>query len=292
MTMAKILMTGANGAFGALAVHAALKAGHQVAASMRDPAGRNKASAADLTNAGAHIVEIDVTNDKSVAAGVNAAIAALGGLDVMVNIAGTGIIGLSEGYTSDQVLKLYDINVVGYHRMMRAVLPIFRQQASGLVINISSLLGRLALPFYGHYSATKWAVEGMTETYRAELSQFGVDIVLVEPGGFPTTFMGSLVRPEDKAALRGYGPFAEVPEHALKGFDEMLASKPEQNPAKVADTIIALIATPAGTRPVRTIVDFIGMAQPVGMMNDALMQIHQALYANFGSGDLLKLKTS
>jgi NAD(P)-dependent dehydrogenase (short-subunit alcohol dehydrogenase family) len=290
--MAKILMTGANGAFGTLAVLAALKAGHDVAATMRDLAGRNTASATELKSAGAKIFDLDVTSDASVKAGVDAAIAALGGLDVMVNVAGTGIIGLSEGFTSDQVLKLYDINVVGYHRMMRAVLPTLRRQGHGLVINISSLLGRLALPFYGHYSATKWAVESMTETYRVELSQFGVDVVLLEPGGFPTTFMGSLVRPEDKLTLQDYGAFAEVPEHALKGFDEMLASKPEQDPAKVAEAIMTLIETPAGSRPVRTIVDFIGMAQPVGMMNDALKQVHQTLYTNFGSAPLLTLKTA
>jgi NAD(P)-dependent dehydrogenase (short-subunit alcohol dehydrogenase family) len=290
MKMAKILMTGTNGAFGSLAVHAALKAGHHVAAAMRDPNGRNKKASADLQAAGAKVVEIDVTDDASVEAGTKAAIKALGGLDVLANVAGLGIIGLSEGFTSKQVLDLYDINVVGMHRMMRAALPTLRAQSSGLVINISSLLGRLALPFYSHYSATKWAVEGMTETYRAELSQFGVDVVLLEPGGFPTGFMGSLVRPQDKAALEGYGGFAGVPEHALEGFEKMLAGKPEQDPKKVAEAIVKLVEMPAGTRPMRTIVDFIGMAQPVGAMNDQLSQVQHALYNNFGSGDLLKLK--
>ena len=285
----KILMTGANGAFGALAAKLLLTKGHRLVVTMRDPEGRNAHAAADLRSSGATVIEIDVTNDQSVSKGVDAAIIALGGLDVLANIAGTGTYGLSEGFTSDQMLRLFDINVVGPHRMMRAVLPTLRKQGAGLVINVSSLLGRLSMPFYGPYSATKYAVETLSDTYRVELSQLGVDVVLIEPGGFKTSWIGNLIHPEDTDRLAGYGDFAEVPAQSLRGYQEFLDAKPEQDPTKVAEAIRTLIDTPAGTRPARTVVDFIGMAEPVSMMNDQLAQVTASLYQAFGTEGLLKL---
>lgn len=285
-----ILMTGANGAFGALAVQAALAAGHRVAATMRDPEGRNRDAAALLRASGATVVAIDVTDDASVASGTTQAIDALAGLDVLVNVAGTGSYGLTEAYTSEQLLGLFDINVVGVHRMMRAALPTLRQQGRGLVINVSSLLGRVSMPFYGPYSAAKWAVETLSATYRAELSQFGVDVVLVEPGGFATSWIGNLVVPADETALAGYGAFAALPDQALTGYRQFLASKPEQDPGKVAEAIIQLIEAAPGSRPARTIVDFVGMAEPVQAMNEQLHAVTRNLYAAFGSEALLELK--
>lgn len=288
--MARILMTGTNGAFGALAAKTVLDAGHQLAATMREPAGRNAPAAAVLRALGAAVVEIDVTDDQSVADGTAAAIDQLGGLDVLVNVAGVGTHGLSEGYSAAQLTRLFDLNVVGVHRMMRAVLPTLREQQAGLVINVSSLLGRLSLPFYGPYSATKFALESLSETYRAEVSQFGVDVVLLEPGGFKTTWIDALVHPEDTARLSGYGAFADVPAQTLAQVEAMLATRPEQNPAAVSEAILALIDTPAGARPQRTVVDFIGMAPPVEMVNEVAAQATTGVYRAFGCDDLLTLK--
>jgi NAD(P)-dependent dehydrogenase (short-subunit alcohol dehydrogenase family) len=286
----RIVMTGANGAFGALAAHELLRRGHQLVATMRDPNGRNTEAAAALRAAGATVVDIDVTNDDSVSAGIRSAMDALGGIDVLANVAGVGTHGLSEGFTPDQMLRLFDLNVVGVHRMMRAVLPAMRQQRSGLVINIASLLGRLSLPFYGPYSASKFALETLSDTYRVELSQFGVDVVLVEPGGFKTTWIDNLVRPADAATLSGYGTFADAPRQTLEAIEAMLATKPEQDPIKVAEAILALVETPAGQRPVRTVVDFLGMAEPVIAMNDMLADATAGVYRAFGMEGFLTLK--
>lgn len=288
--MARILMTGANGAFGGLAAKAALQGGHQLVATLRDPEGRNAHAAAALRAHGAIVIDLDVTADESVARGAEAAIAALGGLDVLVNVAGVGTHGLTEGFTPAQLTRLFDLNVVGVHRMMRAVLPTLRAQQSGLVINISSLLGRLSLPFYGPYSATKFALESLSDTYRVELSQFGVDVVLVEPGGFKTSWIDALVHPEDIRRLSDYGAFADAPRQTMKDIEAMLATKPEQDPAKVSDAILALIEMPAGARPQRTVVDFIGMAEPVDRMNDLLARETAGVYEAFGSDPLLALK--
>lgn len=290
--MAKILMTGTNGAFGSLAARAALKAGHSLAATMRDPEGRNAQPAAALRALGAEVVALDLTSDESVTRGVEAAIAALDGVDVLVNVAGVGSYGLTEGFTSAQLTQLLDLNVVGVHRMMRAALPAMRSQGSGLVVNVSSLLGRLALPFYGPYSATKFALESLSDTYRLELSQYGVDVVLVEPGGFKTNWLDALVYPADPTRLTSYGAFAEAPAQALTQIEAMLATKPEQDPAKVAGAILALIDAPVGSRPQRSVVDFVGMAEPVTAMNELLGHATAGVLQAFGSDGLLHLKAS
>ena len=288
----KILITGTNGAFGALVVNKLLDAGHAVAASMRDVGGRNSASAEALRTAGAHVVEIDITDNASVEAGTNSAIAALGGIDVLVNNAGTGAHGILEAFTPEQLLQLYDINVVGTHRMIRAVLPTFREQKSGLLLNVSSLLGRFSLPFYGPYSATKFAIETLSETYRAELSRFGVDVALMEPGGFPTSFIGNTMHEGDEERLAQYGDFANVPVQSLANFHAALNTNPAQDPQKVGDAILKLIDTPAGQRDFRTIVDFMGMAEPAGILNSTQDKVLGRLYEAFGIAEMRTLKTS
>lgn len=286
----KILITGANGAFGLLTAQALLEAGHHVAATLREPQGRNASVTKTLRDAGAIVVEIDVTDDASVAQGTATAIEALNGLDVLINIAGTGTHGLTEGFSAEQMLSLFDINVVGVHRMIRGVLPTLRAQGAGLVINVSSLLGRLSLPFYGPYSATKWAVESLSDTYRAELSQYGVDFILVEPGGFATSWIDNLVLPQDRERLEQYGDFSHAPAQALKGYEALLATRPDQDPANVAKTILSLVQAPDGTRQARTTVDCLGMGEHVERMNETLAQVTAGIYQAFGTEDLLKLK--
>ncbi|MBL4805727.1 MAG: SDR family NAD(P)-dependent oxidoreductase [Rhodobacteraceae bacterium] len=287
----KILITGTSGAFGSLGILTLLRAGHNVAASMRDINGRNKSSATALREKGAHVVEIDVTDDASVAAGTAAAIDVLGGLDVLVNNAGSGAHGIAEAFDPAQLLHLYDVNVVGVHRLTRAVLPTFRAQSSGLVLNVSSLLGRLSIPFYGPYSATKFALETLTETYRAELSGFGIDFALIEPGGFPTTFIDNTTLPADTERLSQLGAFADVPPKSLANFHAALDANPAQDPQKVADAIKAVIETPAGQRNFRTIVDFMGTADPVGVLNTTLDQVHDAVYSTFGIAEMRHVRT-
>ncbi len=286
----RILITGANGGFGELTTRALLEAGHTVAASMRDPDGRNQSAAEALQAAGAHIVDIDVTSGDSVKSGVQAAIESAGGLDVLINNAGVGVMGLQENYTASDMQRLFDINVFGVQRMNRAVLPLFRKQASGLLLHVSSLLGRITIPFYGPYNSSKWALEALAENYRTELSAFGVDSCLVEPGGFPTSFVDRLMRPSDTTRDTEYGEFAEAPAAALAGFEAALAANPAQDPAIVAEAIVAVVETPAGERPFRTVVDKMGMGEPIEAYNQHLAEVTTGIYTAFGTSDMLKLK--
>ncbi|MEM6897263.1 MAG: SDR family oxidoreductase, partial [Pseudomonadota bacterium] len=244
-----ILITGASGGFGKLTVTDLVKAGHRVVGSMRDIAGRNAAAAAEFKAMGVDVVEIDVTDDASVEAGVAKAADILGQVDTLINNAGIGAHGLQENFSADDFRRLFEINVFGVQRMIRAVLPAMRARGDGLVLNISSLLGRVALPFYGPYNASKWALEAMSENYRAELSAFGVDVALVEPGGFPTRFIDNLMQPSSRDRDPSYAEMAEAPKASLEGFEGFLAANPQQNPQLVADAVVAVIGARPGTRP-------------------------------------------
>jgi NADP-dependent 3-hydroxy acid dehydrogenase YdfG len=214
----KILFTGASGGFGVLTGKKLIENGNQVAAAMRDVAGRNKNTATELSALGAKIVELDVTNDDSVTKGVEVAIQQLGGLDVLMNNAGIGSAGMIEFFTTADFQRMYEVNVFGLQRMNRAVVPYFRAQKSGLIIYTSSLLGRITLPFYGLYQSSKWALEALAENYRAELSTFGIENCIVEPGGFPTAFAENLMFPSDTSQAESYGEFINAPQKMAKIF--------------------------------------------------------------------------
>ncbi len=288
--MTKVLITGANGGFGSLTVKTLLEKGHHVVGTMRNPEGKNKEAAEELSNAGAHIIDLDVTSDESVNLGVAKAIELLGGLDVVINNAGVGVLGLQEQFTTEDFQRLFDVNVFGVQRVNRAALPHLRTQGSGLLIHVSSLLGRMVFPFYGPYNASKWAVEALAENYRIELSGFGVDSCLVEPGGYPTGFFGNLMKPSDNSTNAEYGEMIHAPQAAFESFEGALAQNPIQDPQNVADAIANLIDTPAGSRPMRTTVDNIGMGDHIAPYNEQLAGIHEGLFNAFGMGDMLKLK--
>ena len=198
---------------------------------------KNKEVAAELETAGAQIVELDVTDENSVNNGVNQAIELLGGLDVVVNNAGVGVVGMQEHFTTDDFKKLFEVNVFGVQRVNRAALPYLRKQSSGLIIYVSSLLGRITMPFYGPYNASKWALEAMAENYRVELSGFGIDSCIIEPGGFETTFFTSLITPSDASRNESYGEFMNAPKQLIEGFAGALSQNKEQDPQLVADAI-------------------------------------------------------
>ena len=288
----KIVVTGASSGFGLLTVKALAAAGHQVVGSLRDPNGRNAAVVAELKAAGVRAVAMDVTDQESVEQGMGQAVELLGGLDVLINNAGVGVMGLTEQFTVEDMQALFDINVFGVQRTTRAALKYFHPQRSGYVLNVSSVLGRITVPFYGPYNASKWALEALTENYRTELSQFGIDVGLVEPGGFPTAFMERLIRPSDRSSDSWYGDFVHAPQQAFEGFEQALKANPAQDPALVPAAIAQLIATPAGERPFRTVVDKMGMGDHVHTYNEHLAKVTQGIYSAFGTDGLLTLNTA
>ena len=288
--MRKILITGASSGFGYLTVNNLLKEGHSVAGTMRSTAGKNEAVAKELKEKGVHVIELDVTSEESVNNGVNEAIDKLGGLDVVINNAGVGVLGMQEHFTADDMMRVFNVNVFGVQRVLRAAIPHLRKQGHGTLIYISSLLGRMSLPFYGPYNATKWALEALAENYRTELSTFGIENCIVEPGGFATNFMDSLIMPSDSSRNEAYGEFMNVPKAMFEGFEEALANNPAQDPQIVADAVSNILKKPYGEKPFRTTVDHMGMGDAISGYNQKLDEVTHGIYSAFQIDGMLSLK--
>ena len=285
----KILVTGASGAFGSLACIRLAENGHQVVGTMRSLKGKNSAIANELKSNGVDLVEMDVTGEESVEAGVKSAIEIMGGLDIVFNNAGIGSNGILECFTTDDFQRMFEVNVFGVQRVMRAVLPHLRKQGKGTIIHTSSCIGRVTTPFLAAYSASKYALESLAEGYRAELSGFGIESCIVEPGGFPTGFMNGMITPSDKDRLKQYGEMANLPETSLNGYVAYVESIPEQKPERVAEAVAALIEIPFGEKPFRTVVDFSGLKQPIENYNKVLDETTKAIYTANGVANLLAL---
>ncbi|NVB43267.1 SDR family oxidoreductase [Pseudenhygromyxa sp. WMMC2535] len=175
-----VLVTGASSGLGRAAAARLAAAGHRVYGSSRAPA--RVAS----PPAGVHMLTMDIDDDESVAAGVATVLAEAGRIDVLINNAGISVVGSIEDTSMPELRRQLETNLLGLIRVTRAVLPTMRAQASGKILNVSSLAGMLALPFQGYYSASKFAVEGLTRALRLELRPFGVQACTIAPGDFRT----------------------------------------------------------------------------------------------------------
>ena len=185
-----ILITGSSSGFGRLGAEHYARLGAKVFATMRNLPRAEADELRDLASSDQldiSVIEIDVTSGEQVTTGVEAALSANNGkLDVLINNAGISIGGPIEVQDMEATQLIFDTNVYGPHRMARAVLPSMRANGSGAIVNISSQLGRLVIPGFGQYSATKFALEAMSEQMAYELVPHGVDVTIIQPGGFPT----------------------------------------------------------------------------------------------------------
>jgi NAD(P)-dependent dehydrogenase (short-subunit alcohol dehydrogenase family) len=153
----------------------------------------------------------------------------------------------------------------------------------------SSLIGRVAMPFYGTYSASKWALEAIAECYRTELSGFGIESCILEPGAMPTAFFEGMVVPNDHTRASGYGDFAQVPQQSAAGLAQMLEATPQQRPERVAEAVVALLDMPSGQKPFRTVVDHTGVGPQIQRYNETLHEVTRTLMTNFGIEQMLDL---
>ncbi len=283
-----VLITGSSSGFGLLTAKTLADRGYTVFATMRDPAGRNQPVANELSSYGdassgeIHVLDLDVTSQDSVDRAVRTILDQAGKLDVVVNNAGIGVGGLAEAFTVEEYQQIFDINVFGVQRISRAVLPSMREAGEGLVINVSSMMGRLVIPFAAPYTATKYALEGLTESYRYELAGTGVDVAIVEPGGFKTGFMGRMLYPADEACTASYGAVSEMGQKMWSGFAEAMHSDDGPNPQELADAILRVIETPAGERPLRTVVDPFMGGEGATAINKLTDQVQEEFLKNVG----------
>ncbi len=273
------VVTGAGSGFGNLTVEAFAADGWRVFGTLRNTATVNAAASAALHAAGAEVVELDVLSDASVGAAA-ATILAAGTPDVLVNNAGIASFGLIEAFTPAVVERQFATNVFGPLRVNRAFLPAMRARGIGLLVYVSSVAGRLALPFYGAYAASKWALEALTETTSYELAPSGVDVAIVEPGDYPTKAFARMTVADDDARTASYGDLAARLSDVMNAAH---ADSETLDPADVARAIVRLANVPAGTRPLRTTVP----ANPAAdAINSAVAPIQTSVIAAFGLGDL------
>ena len=249
-----ILITGTSSGFGRDTAETLHGAGHTVYASMRGAEGKNRQAAEALRKLGVKTVELDVSDDASVEAGVANVLAEAGKIDVLVNNAGIASAGVTEAFTTEQTKKIFDTNVIGLLRVTRAVLPSMRQQHDGLIINIGSILGRVTFPFVGIYGASKFAVEALTDSLRYEVSQLGVEVVEVQPSGYPTNFFTNIQTPAGIEVTESYGEVGRIPDAMVTSLTSTFESKDAPNPHDVAEAIVRLVGQAKGSRAVRTVV--------------------------------------
>ena len=232
------LITGAGRGLGADIAEAALRAGDRVAA-----AGRNRAAVSDRLGPDSDrlvSVELDVNNEAQAQAGVAAAVARFGTLDVLVNNAGYGHLGLFEETTVQDVQAQFGTNLFGVFSVTRAVLPVMRAARKGRIFNVSSLAGMRGVAFGSLYCASKFALEGFSESLAQEVAPFGIQVVIVEPGPFRTEFLSA------DSVRFGAHAVADYDEQrvALRASFEQRNGRQPGDPVKLAEAVVRLAREP------------------------------------------------
>jgi NADP-dependent 3-hydroxy acid dehydrogenase YdfG len=233
--MTKIaLVTGASSGIGEATARALMAADYKVFAGAR-----RLDRMAGLAAAGATLLKLDVTDDASMVAAIEAIKTGAGRLDVLVNNAGYGSYGALEDVPLDEARRQFDVNVFGLARLCQLVLPIMRAQKSGKIVNITSVGGKIWEPLGSWYHATKFAVEGLSDCLRAEVEGFGIDVIIIEPGAIRTEWAG--IARDGLLQTSGGGAYAEQ----AKGHARLLAAADTSSlttpPTVVAKTVVRAV---------------------------------------------------
>lgn len=275
------VVTGASSGFGRMTAEALAAAGYRVYATMRNVATKNAAAAGALRSAGIAVVELDVLDDASVTAAAGTIIAEAGAPDVLVNNAGNAFFGVVEAFAPQTVEKQFQTNVFGPLRVNRAFLPAMREHGSGLIVYVSSVVGRLTMPFGGVYAASKWALEALAESSSYELAPFKIDVAIVQPGAYPTEIGEKRTGVDDAAADAAYAGLGHL-QGAL--FGGLTAASEGRDPGDVARAILRLAEAAPGTRPLRTTVPD---DAAVDAINAAVAPVQRQFLESLGLSELL-----
>lgn len=225
-----ILVTGAASGIGKATVLKFLAEGHIVYAT-----GRNIEDLKKLELAGARVLYIDVTDDETMSQGVKHILDKESRIDILVNNAGYGLYGSVEDVDMDKVRRQFEVNLFGLGRMTQLVLPSMRQNKSGLIVNISSIGGKIYTPLGDWYHATKHAVEGLSDCLRLELKPFNIKVVIIEPGAIASQW--SNVATEQLMETSGNGAYKNLAQVAKKMMEDTYVKKSAASPDVIADII-------------------------------------------------------
>ena len=228
-------ITGCSTGFGRELAKHVLERGYRTVVTARNPDEVN-----DLAAIGeALVLKLDVTDQGEIDAAIKAAEDKFGRIDVLVNNAGIGYFAAVEESEEDQIRKMFEINVFGLSRMMRAVLPGMRNRRKGSIVNFSSIGGLVSFPATGYYHATKFAVEGLSEALWQEVEPLGIKVMLVEPSGFRTDWAGRSAN-ESKRQIDDYAATAG----ARRSQSRALSGKQPGDPVRAAHAIVKAIESP------------------------------------------------
>lgn len=258
--MKNVIITGASSGFGRLSTITLARKGYKVWATMRNINGQNKEnkekllSIAKNENLNIEIINLDVTNQKSVDKAIKTVIDTDGKIDTLVNNAGLMYVGISEAYSMEQVKYQFDVNFYGVLRTVNAALPHMRKIKNGSIINVTSVAGRLNFPHFSIYGASKHALESYSESLSYEVAPFGVEVSVVEPGPFGgTNLLYSGPKEANTEILDAYGEHKNTPKAMLDNFNNFYKSDDALDPQIVADAIAKLIETPKGEKAMRVV---------------------------------------
>lgn len=233
MTAPVALVTGASSGIGAATARTLQSLGHVV-----HGAARRTDRLADLETEGIHPLALDVTDEASLQAGVAAVLEHSGRIDVLVNNAGYGSYGAIEDVDPAEAQRQFDVNVFGAMRLTQLVLPHMRAQGGGTVVNISSMGGRFHTPLGGWYHATKFALEALSDALRVEVAPFGIDVVVIEPGGIATEWAD--IAADHLEETSGSGPYAD--QAAAVSQTLRRSTDRDSSPQVVADAIARAVS--------------------------------------------------
>lgn len=266
-----VFITGTSTGFGKLTATTLANAGYTVIAGMRGVSGKNETVAKELgALPNLEVVEIDVTDDTSVANAFEKVLQKYGKIDVLVNNAAVSGFGLLEAYSLDRIRQMFEVNFYGVIRTYQAVLPSMRENKSGLIINITSGASAHTSPFMIPYFASKFGVESITEGLQDELKQFNIDNVSIQPGVYPTemnTGEKAGVNADKPEIATFYDPFATEQFNAIGAalFGKM--KEFNMNPQTIADGILELIQMKEGSRPLRFPLDAVAQGTDLEFIN-------------------------
>jgi len=227
------LVTGSSSGIGLETVLALARDGYRTFASMRDTGRSGELEdAAKKENLKIEVIELDVDREESIVSAVKRVVGSAGRLDVLVNNAGYGQFGCAEDVPVEDFRKQFETNFFSVVRIIQEAAPVMRKQGSGSIINISSVAGRIGLPCSTAYISSKFALEGLAECLRYELSQFGVSTTLIEPGVIKTNFFDSMKVPDSNADPK----YKQLTDSILSGLKMMVEMGTA--PSQVADAVM------------------------------------------------------
>jgi NAD(P)-dependent dehydrogenase (short-subunit alcohol dehydrogenase family) len=254
-----VLITGTSSGIGRLTAITCARAGHVVYAGMRNTANRNIPAVQSLSglakdeNLDIRVIDLDVTEQSSIDTALKEIKDSGASLDVLVNNAGHMSIGIAEAFLEAQISSQFEVNTFAAIRMAKAVLPMMRQRRSGLIVHVSSIVGRVLFPGCAYYCASKFALEAFAEVLNYELTGFSIDSIIVEPGPFATSLLANSPGPDNKAIVDSYEQLSSMRDMFVSSFENFFASAQAPDPQINADAILRLIELPQGRRPLRTV---------------------------------------